>query len=120
MRQDFGSRLDVEDCRAVVRLDGELDVQAVPEMLRVGRAALGGTGVQRVEVDASGVTFFDCAALGVLITWQNEARRLGIGLGIRSVPPSMRRVFALAGVEPLRASVGAPCGPVHPGAAPGT
>ena len=83
---------------AVVRLTGELDLDARDELCRVIQQAVGDRRSRVVTVDLSGVTFLDSEALGVLIDGWNAARRASKSFRVVNARGIVRRVLDVAGV----------------------
>jgi anti-sigma B factor antagonist len=83
---------------AVITVTGELDIATAPTLDHVLDRAIGGRPTPDVIIDLRGVTFIDCAALGVLIRARN---RLGDRLWLRSVPPAVTRLLDLTGLTDL-------------------
>jgi stage II sporulation protein AA (anti-sigma F factor antagonist) len=78
----------------VVRLFGEFDLAGVRE---VGRRLGGVCG--DVAVDCSGLTFIDCAGLGVLAAAASAFRRRGSRLVVIGRSPWLRRLLELTGLD---------------------
>jgi anti-sigma B factor antagonist len=83
---------------AVVTVTGELDIATAPLLDYVLDRAIEGRPAPHVIVDLRGVTFIDCAALGVLIRARN---RLGDRLWLRNVPPAVTRLLDLTDLTDL-------------------
>lgn len=89
--------------RAVVRVEGEVDLYTGPR-LRDALDALDalddglGAGAHRVEVDFARISFCDCSGLSVLIGARLRARKAGVCFGVSHVDaPAVKRLFALTG-----------------------
>ncbi|MFD6918962.1 STAS domain-containing protein [Streptomyces sp. NPDC059944] len=77
--------------RTIVRVAGEVDYLTSP---RLADGLAGGAGW--VEVEFTGVSFCDCAALGVLIQARQKAQAAGARLRLRgSFQPSVSRLLAV-------------------------
>jgi anti-anti-sigma factor len=85
--------------RVVVHLRGEADLSVVP-LLTDGLREAAEAG-DPVEVDLAGVGFLDCACLSALTTFRAAQRAAGRECRLVHVPPSVRRLLALAGREDL-------------------
>ena len=83
---------------AVVRLTGELDLDARDELRQVIEQALGDRRSRVVTVDLDGVTFLDSEALGVLIEGWNTAQRASKSFRVVNARGIVRRVLDVAGV----------------------
>ena len=80
-------------------LEGELVFRTVTALDRAARSAF--KGLADVEVDLSGVTRCDSAALAMLLEWVGRARRGGGALRFRSLPASLLAIAAISEVEGL-------------------
>jgi anti-anti-sigma factor len=85
--------------RVVVHLRGEADLSVLP-LLTAGLRDAAAAG-DPVEVDLSGVGFFDCSCLSALSRFRAAQFAAGRGCRLVSVPPSVLRLLALAGREDL-------------------
>ena len=78
----------------VVAICGEVDIQSAPELrdelLRVIRRR----GPELI-IDLGGVTFMDCAGLGVLVATRRRAQLEGGWVRLVRVPPQARRMISL-------------------------
>ncbi|PWJ48175.1 anti-sigma B factor antagonist [Quadrisphaera granulorum] len=95
----------------VVRVSGELDIRAAPELRGVLRGLLrhdGDAGAPRVVVDLREVTFMDSTALGVLVQAYKTARAHRRTFALVSTSPrvaALFRVTAMQHVMPLHPDV---------------
>jgi phospholipid transport system transporter-binding protein len=93
------------DCRLEPRepghwaLSGDLGLETAAGVLARGEAAF--AGVQRADVDLSGVTDADSAGLAVLIEWARGARLSGRSITYRSLPPRLAELARIGGVAEL-------------------
>lgn len=81
----------------VVRLRGELDVATAPDLERTllkPRPA-----GERVVLDLSELRFMDSTGLSVLLRAEVAAREGNWQIVLRAVPPNIRRLFEIAGVD---------------------
>ena len=83
---------------AVVRLAGELDLDARDELCQVIQQAVGDRRSRAVTVDLGEVTFLDSEALGVLIEGWNTAQRASKIFQVVTARGIVRRVLDVAGV----------------------
>jgi anti-sigma B factor antagonist len=92
-------RCDVEPDRGRVRVvpHGEIDVATVGELERRLRE-LRDSGFDQLVVDLRGVTFMDSTGLRLLLAWDDEARRNGIGFRLVAGSDPVQRLFELSGV----------------------
>jgi phospholipid transport system transporter-binding protein len=92
-----GAGLTVDGDRAL--LEGVLDHRSVPALaaesddLFAGRTAL--------EIDLARVSSGNSAGLALLLEWLRRARRAECRLGFRNLPPSLRDIARVSGIEPL-------------------
>jgi anti-anti-sigma factor len=85
----------------VIRLAGELDMAAVPDLVDQLAEAAKVPAPTPVVVDMSGVTFIDCSGLDPLL----EARaRLDGRLRLQNASPPVRRLLRLLDLTTLAAS----------------
>jgi phospholipid transport system transporter-binding protein len=80
------------------RLEGPLTLATATSALVEGDAAWPPAGW---TIDLGGLTQVDSAALSVLLTWQRRAERDSQSLHISSMPPTLRSLAGLYGVEAL-------------------
>jgi anti-anti-sigma factor len=85
----------------IVALGGELDLAAAEELQAVLIEQLDRPGVAAVVVELADVTFFDSAALGVLIRALQHAQENGRRFTVTRVADGARRVLQIAGVYEL-------------------
>ena len=91
----FTCQVSREEGQAVVSPRGELDmatVGAVEQELKQLRR----TGVDRIVIDLSGLTFMDSSGLHLVARWTNKASRDGFELELEPGPPAVQRIFELA------------------------
>lgn len=89
-------------CR--VQLDGELDVETVPQL----QEAVAKLGEHTLEVDLSGVSFVDSTGLKCLLDISNEWRQKGGQMLILRPQPDVAEVIRLVGLDGLLAHDTAP------------
>ena len=102
MPQDFSVSIEpgAGDEELVVAVRGEVDLLTAPrldEKLEEGVARRPVTLV----VDLSGVTFIDSSACNALVRGKRRADTGGVGLELRGLTPSCRRVLEIAGLLDL-------------------
>ena len=86
------------DGERVIRVRGELDIESTPDLERVLlRSRPAG---QRVVVDLSELKFMDSTGLRVLLRARAAADEGRWEIGMRNVPPTIRRLFDMTGVHP--------------------
>ena len=82
---------------AWVRVTGELDIAAAPQLedsLRMAQLQ-----ARRVVLDLRELTFIDCAGLRVVVAAGNHARQAGAHLVVVRGPSQVDRVFTLTGTS---------------------
>jgi anti-anti-sigma factor len=98
------------DGYVLVELHGELDVATAATARTLLADATGRAGVG-VIVDLSHVAFLDAAGLGVLVGALRRSRHLPAGLSLAAVPPSIRRLLHLTGLDRHLHEAGPPSPP---------
>lgn len=81
----------------VVSLRGELDLPGAPA-LRALLSDIRWRGRPRCVIDLSGLTFIDCACLGVLVRYSREIRARGGSLALAGPQGAARRVLSVTGL----------------------
>ena len=84
--------------RREIAVDGELDMNAAPDLRAAIEAAID-AGATRVVVDLSEVTFIDSTAIGVLLAARERLRRSGGSLDVVCVEPNVLRVLEIVGMR---------------------
>jgi anti-sigma B factor antagonist len=87
---------DPEDDRVSIRVKGELDMAATPSLTE---AITGASGVSRIHLDLSGVTFLDSSAIGALVASGREIAEKGIRLEIGPRSDIVSRVLEITGLD---------------------
>lgn len=87
------------DGTAVVRLTGEIDMYAVPPILRAGTSLLQGTPRRPLIIDMSGVTFLDSSGISCLLRLDEEASAALTEMRIRNPSKAVCKVLDIAGLE---------------------
>jgi anti-anti-sigma factor len=85
---------------------GELDLAARPQLDLV--ADIIASGSDDVIVDLRGITFMDSVGLGFLVRLLRHAERMEVDLAIVRGSEAVERIIAIAGLQPLLASIDAP------------
>ncbi len=95
---DTGMTMEVEwgAGRARMRVTGELDAATAPRLRRCV-SELAELGVDELLVDLGGVSFFDCAGLGALVSAKKRLRAVGGDVRVVSASRGVRRVLGLGG-----------------------
>jgi anti-sigma B factor antagonist len=81
----------------VLRLSGELDLEASPAVEPVIGAAI--QSCSSVILDMSGLTFCDSSGIALLLRAYGRATRVGSQLELVRVQAAVARVLAAAGVD---------------------
>jgi anti-sigma B factor antagonist len=81
-----------------VQVSGDMDHQAAP-FFRDRLLHEIARGPRRVVLDLSAVSFCDSAGLSVLLGAWRQADRAGAVLVLACVPPNLRRMLSLTGVD---------------------
>ncbi|MGY1582255.1 STAS domain-containing protein [Streptomyces sp. MN13] len=89
-----------DDSRVLVAVSGELGLDVDAELRAALRAALAAAD-EAVELDMSGVAFWDCSALNVLLALREQALAEGKGVAVRAASPIVERLLTLTGTLPL-------------------
>lgn len=93
---EFNEHL-LEDGTFVVEASGEVDLAVVDQLLEI---AIGGlSGARAVCLDLRGVSFIDSTGIGALVLIRNEASAASKSMRLTNVPPAVRRLLALTGLE---------------------
>ena len=78
----------------VVAICGEVDVQSAPELREELLRVIRRSGSQLI-IDLGGVTFLDCAGLGVLVATRRRGHLEGGWVRLVRVPPQAHRMISL-------------------------
>ena len=96
----FALRSTVTPPDAHLSMDGELDIFTARQVSRAISQALW-TGCRRVRIDASGVTFVDASALGVLVRARELMKSCAGTMEVVSFSPVFLRLCVLTGLVSL-------------------
>ncbi len=98
MPHSFQIEDTTEDGRLVVRLSGDLDLVARPELTErvVARVT---DDLAGVTIDLENVTFCDSSGLGGLLDIRRAAGEAGVHMALRNVPRPVARVLDLTDVD---------------------
>jgi phospholipid transport system transporter-binding protein len=83
-------------------LTGSLDFASVSPLLQQGYDWLG-NGAQ-VQVDLSGVSHCNSAAIGLLLEWLRQARLRKTGIRFRNIPTALLEIARVSDVQDLLSS----------------
>jgi anti-anti-sigma factor len=93
----FALHVDRQGTTAVVVVEGDFDLHAVPAVTSEV-AHLLATGVTRIEVDAAAITFADSSALRTLLISQDAAVAAGATLCIARASDAVTIVMDMTGL----------------------
>jgi anti-anti-sigma factor len=82
----------------VLRLSGEIDLDAAPDIVDAGLAARDEPGTRTLLVDFNSVTFIDSTAIGALARLNNTADAQGKHLALTNVPARVQHVLTITGL----------------------
>jgi anti-anti-sigma factor len=82
----------------VLRVRGELDLAAVPEV-RTRFGELTSNGVRNIVLDLREVTFMDSMGIGLLIELSNQTSTDGLGFSVLPGDGQVRSVLRLTGMD---------------------
>lgn len=80
-------------------LQGELDFESVPAVLRHAGARM--LGSDRLEVDLKAVTRADSAGLALLVEWLRESETAGNEIVFINVPPQLLSIARVCGLNEI-------------------
>lgn len=84
--------------RVLARVCGEIDMEDADELRRDLIAALD-SSASGLDIDLSGVTFFDCSGLHILLRLNRLALRAGKTLVLTALSPRVARLLQLTGTH---------------------
>jgi anti-anti-sigma factor len=102
--------------RAVLRVAGELDINARDDLHEALATAARPGGCREIVVDLEGVAFLDSEAINPLITGLAEASAGGVAVRITGARGLVHRVLSIAGVFDLLERLNGSSGPDPDGA----
>jgi anti-sigma B factor antagonist len=82
----------VDESATVVHVEGELDIDSA-DALRSALEAAEGSADAILRLDASGVTFLDSTALGVILASAHRLQERGARFELVCTSPSIRRIL---------------------------
>ena len=80
-------------------LQGELDFESVPALLRHAGARM--LGKDRLEVDLKAVTRADSAGLALLVEWLRGSETAGNEIVFINVPPQLLSIARVCGLDEI-------------------
>lgn len=96
--EPLGVRLSIVDGEAIAVVAGELDVFSAADLREALREAAA-SQVDRVVMDAAGVSFIDVLGLNVLVGMAAECRGRGMSFVLRNPSDEVLRIQELIGAE---------------------
>jgi anti-anti-sigma factor len=84
----------------VLRLVGEIDINAVPTLREAMDRAYGG-GASSLALDFNGVTFVDSSGLGALLSAKRRAVESGGQVYLLGTSPPLERLLEMLSLKPL-------------------
>jgi anti-anti-sigma factor len=89
---------EITDEKAIIRIEGEVDVSNASELRDALDAALA-DGAKEVEADFAEVAYIDSTGIGVLVGAAHRAQESGSVLVVANPQKNVERVFSLLGVD---------------------
>ena len=89
---------EITDEKAIIRIEGEVDVSNASELRDALDTALA-DGAKEVEVDFAEVAYIDSTGIGVLVGAAHRAQESGSVLVVANPQKNVERVFTLLGVD---------------------
>ena len=83
-----------------LRLQGELSFRTVPQVLAQGETLFEQVP-SSVAIDLQGVSRSDSAGVALLVEWTRAAHRRHKNIVFRNVPPQMRSIVEVCGLEDI-------------------
>jgi len=87
------------DGSRVLRVEGEIDLAVVDELIQQLRACLADT--QALEVDFEGVSFIDSSGLGALVLVSKESAEQGKDFALVNVHSTALRLLQVSGLHDM-------------------
>ena len=89
---------EITDEKAIIRIEGEVDVSNASELRDALDTALA-DGAKEVEADFTEVAYIDSTGIGVLVGAAHRAQESGSVLIVANPQKNVERVFTLLGVD---------------------
>ena len=89
---------EITDTKAIIRIEGEVDVSNASELRDALDTALA-DGAKEVEADFTEVAYIDSTGIGVLVGAAHRAQESGSVLVVANPQKNVERVFTLLGVD---------------------
>jgi anti-anti-sigma factor len=83
--------------RAVIDIDGELDLRGVDALQDVAHKVLASPATG-IEIDATDVRFIDSTGLRAVLAIRHDVIRAGLGFRVTAASDHFRRIATLAGL----------------------
>lgn len=94
----LGVRFDNDGVRAVLLVEGELDLDTVAQLREPAEAQLASGTAKALKLDLAGMTFIDSSGLALLVELRRLSSNAGVQLEIGNLRSGPRRVIAIAGL----------------------
>lgn len=85
--------------QTVVKLTGELDMAAVPDLIARAHAAMAQDGFRVLVFDLTALTFMDTSGIGVMVTLDRECRAQRASFRIAGPSKRIRKTLELVGLD---------------------
>jgi len=97
---DYSIDLASHDGLQLLRLNGEFDLRAAPDLREAILDALGAESASGpLLVDMSGLDFLDSTIISVLLTAVQRGQEMGRQLRLAGVAPHVSRILGVTGIE---------------------
>jgi anti-sigma B factor antagonist len=90
---------EVIDGVGVVRVDGEVDALAAPDLSKALARVLGSDGIRSLVVDCEGVSFMDSTGLSALLEAQQTAEPRFVTVAVRRPSEFIARLLRISGLD---------------------
>jgi anti-sigma B factor antagonist len=94
----FTCQVTADGDEATVAPQGELDMATVGAV-DVELKRLHGTGVRKILLDLSGLTFMDSSGIHLVVRWTGQAAKDGFEFELEPGPPAVQRIFSLTALD---------------------
>jgi len=94
----LNATLEIDGDQTIIRLDGELDMDAGPDLVVLSSVAAVRSDMRTLTIDLAGVAFMDSAGLAALVRARNLCDKHRAELRLEGVGPRVHRVLELTGL----------------------
>ena len=95
----FSLEITEHDGVSELALAGDVDISCVGELVERASHALNNASAETLVLDLAGVTFIDSSGIGALFHINTEADKSGKSMTLRAVPPRVRDVLKISGLD---------------------